>query len=228
MSDRISQFLGQKFVCPQCQSKLKFLRPPTRQLLTCPNCRRKLRLQEQAAAASQDDQIKEAIDSLVSWKSTATKPAYNYEKDPMLDRVDTSSPGIWKFDQPWPNNVHQVVMEGTEVACIPSDIAGTAQARKQMLDGIFRRVTVFRTGQVEEMAVDGHWWDFESHEKKVGILSRPVVRELNRVLTAKRFAARINSIQQTTRDNQEYFELFIDLAIDDSPKQKPITGDRVW
>ena len=228
MSDRISNFLGKKFVCPACESKLKFLRPSTKQLLTCPNCRRKLRLQEKTAAASEDERIQEAIESLVDWQAPDNQPAYDYHKDPRLDRVDSSSPGIWKFDQPWPEHVHQVVFERVDVQCIPSDVEGTVQFRRMLLDGSFRRVTVSRTGGVEEMAVIGHWWDFEPHESKLGILSRAVVRDLNRILTAKRFASRIYCMQETIRQSKQFLELFIDLAVDESPPEKSIIGDRVW
>lgn len=223
MSDRVSQYLGKKFACPGCQAHLKLRRPPTRQLLTCPNCRRKLRLQEQAATESKDDLFKEAIESLVAWRGPDNEP-YNYRKDPRLDRVDTSRPGVWKFDQPWPEHVHQMVIERAEVLFNPFEVDGTVRSRQLLLDGSFRRVTVIRTGEVEEMEVTGHWWDFEPHENKLGLLPRSVVRELNRIVTAKRFAARINCLQQNIHENQEVLELFVDVAIDESPEPKSPIG----
>lgn len=217
MSDQVSQYLGKKYACPECQARLKFRRPPTKQLLTCPNCRRKLRLQDRATAPSQDELIREAIESLVSWKPPDKRP-YVYSQDPRLDRVESPRRGVWKFDQPWPDNIKQVVVERTKVLFYPANVDGTDQSRRLLLDGSFRRVTVAHTRNVEEMEVTGNWWDYQPRESNLGVLARSVVRELNRIVTAKHFAARINCIRKGVHENREVLELFIDLAIQESPK----------
>ncbi len=219
MSDQDSKYLGRKYSCPGCQSKLKFTRPPTSQLLSCPNCRRRLKLQNYAAAASKDEMLKEAIKALVESKVPDVEP-YDYRKDLRLDHVDCSTAGVWKFDQPWPESVHEVVVESAEVLFNPLDTCGVVRARRLLLDGKFRRVTVFRTGQVEEIQVNGHWWDIDLHEGKLGLLSREVVRKLNQRIVARQFAARINRMQQVTRQGQEFLELFVDVAIDESNQKK--------
>ena len=134
MSDQVSQYLGKNFACPECQARLKFRRPPTKQLLTCPNCRRKLRLQEKAAAPSHDELMREAIDALVSWKPPDDKP-YSYGQDPRLDRIDNSRQGIWKFDQPWRQDAQQVVVERAEVQFYPDGIEATDRLRRLLLEG---------------------------------------------------------------------------------------------
>jgi hypothetical protein len=220
MSDRVSKYLGKKYACPGCQAHLRFRRPPKKSLLTCPNCRRKLKLQEQAAHANRDELFQEAIESLVTWKPAVVKP-YNYILDPLLDRVDSSVPGVWKFDQPWPEHVLQIAIERAEVLFYATDIQGTVRSRQQLLDGSFRRVTVERTGEVEEMEVTGHWYDVEPHSTNLGLLSRQTVRQLNRIVTAKKFAARINCVQQAIQDDRNVLELFVDLAVQEPPHQKP-------
>ncbi len=171
-------------------------------------------MQDRAAAASKDELLKEAIESLVDWKEPEKKK-YDYRIDPRLDQVDATTPGLWIFDQPWPENVHEVVMEQIEVFVKPRDTSAIARCRKLMFGGLFRRVTVVRTGVVEQMEVTGHWWDHDPHHAKIGMLSRSVVRELNRNPRGKRFAARINRIQEATYNDQDCLALYIDLAIDD-------------
>jgi uncharacterized protein YbaR (Trm112 family) len=212
MSDQISKYLGKKFSCPECEAQLKFRRPPTKQLLTCPNCRRKLRLHEKAAAPSHEDLLREAIESLVAWKPPDVQP-YDYSLDPRLDQVDSSIPGIWKFDQPWPDGAREIVIERTEVLYYPDDNEHTDRLRRLLLDGTFRRVSVDRTRNVEEMEITGYWWDYQPREGKLGVLARSVVRQLNRIVTAKHFAARINCLQEAIRDDEEILELFVDVAI---------------
>ena len=163
--------------------------------------------------------MKEAIESLVGWKASEKKK-YDYRVDPQLDRVDASTPGRWVFDQPWPENIHDVVMERTEVLFNKRDAQAIARCRKLMFEGLFRRVTVFRTGEVEQIEVTGHWWDHEPHDAKVGMLARSVVRELNRNPRARRFAARINYMQEAMYHDQECLALYIDLAIDERPDWK--------
>lgn len=211
MSNSGSSFLGKKFSCPGCHSKLKFSRPPSSLLYRCPSCRRKLRFQERKAAAEEDDLIKQAIEALVDWK--VPDSSYDYRRDPKLDETDSSQPGYWKFNQPWPCHIFDIVLEGTEVFCNPLDTEGAVRARREMLDGEFRRVSIYRTGQVEEMAVNGHWWQVKLQERKVGILPRAVVRDLNRLTHVKRFTARINSMQLTHRPEGEFVKLFIDVAV---------------
>ena len=219
MANVNSNFVGKKFACPGCQSSLKFTRAPKSLLQKCPNCRRKLRLQEKHAAASQDDLLKDAIESLVDWDSPDENP-YNYRRDPNLDNCDTTTPNIWKFSQPWPENTGELVLENTEVICSFQDANGAMQARELLMNGEFRRVTVFRTGQVEEIEVTGHWYDVHPFERKVGILPRKVVRELNLMPLAKKFTSRINTVHLTVEDDRPVFRLFIDLAIDTSAAKK--------
>lgn len=167
--------------------------------------------------------MRQAIESLVRWKAPEGRP-YDYHRDPRLDRVDDSSPGIWRFDQPWPEYVNHVVVECAEVVFNPTDMLNTYQSRQALLGQTYRRVTVARNGEVEGMDVTGHWWDFRRpYESKVGMLSRSVVRKLNSVVTAKRFAARINSIQKCIVQDREFLELYIDLAIDETPEKKSQT-----
>lgn len=217
MSDQVSKYLGKNFSCPECEAKLKFRRPPTKQLLTCPNCRRKLRLHERAAAPSHEELMREAIEALVSWKPPDDRP-YEYSQDPRLDRVDYSRPGVWKFDQPWSEDAREVVIERTEVLFYAEGREGTDRLRRLLLDGTLRRVTVDRTRNVEEMEITGYWWDYQPREGKLGVLSRTVVRQLNRIVTAKTFAVRINCIQEAVRDDLEILELFVDVAIQDPHK----------
>ncbi len=213
MSEPNSGFLGKKFSCPGCQSNLKFRRAPKSLLQTCPNCRRKLRLQEQAFEASKDDMLRMAIESLVDWNEP-TSQAYDYRTDPLLDRIVCSSENSWKFDQPWPSESHQLVFERAEVLFNPRDMRSITHNRQLFFDGKCRRVTVFRTGEVEQIQVSGHWWDFELHECKLGLLPRWVVRELNLIPKAKVFAARINCLEKTVRADNDFLDLFIDLAIE--------------
>ena len=156
--------------------------------------------------------MREAIDALVSWKPPDDKP-YSYGQDPRLDLVDDSRHGIWKFDQPWPEDALQVVIERAEVLFYPDGMEGTVQLRRHLFEGTLRRVTVDRTRNVEEMEVTGYWWDHQPHEGKLGVLSRRVVRELNRIVTARHFVARINYIQEAIHEDLEVLELFVDLAI---------------
>ena len=211
MSESGSSYLGKKFSCPGCHSSLKFKRPPSSLLYRCPSCRRKLRFQERKAAAEEDDLIKQAIEALVDWK--VPEKTYDYRRDPKLDLLVEGEPGVLQFDQPWPCPIQEIVLEATEVVCNPLDTKGTIHSRQEMLDGEFRRVTIFRTGQVEEMAVNGHWWQVRLQERKVGILPRAVVRELNRMTKVKKFAARIHSMKPTTTDSGNLVELFIDVAV---------------
>lgn len=186
---------------------------------TCPNCRKVLRLHERNAAASKDEALKEALDSLLDWNPPEPRK-YEYGEDPQLDLIDDSNPGIWKFNQPWPENVHQVVVEHAEVSLNPYDIDGSVKPRFRLLDGYHRRVTIFRTGEVEEIAVTGHWWDsreLKPHECHMGVLPRAVVRELNLIPSTPVFAARINSLQKISHKSQDILELFIDIAIDETP-----------
>ena len=219
MADRVSSYLGKKYACPGCHANLKFRRPPTKTLLTCPSCRRKLKLQEQKAVASRDELVREAIDSLVSWRKPE-KRRYEYRLDPKLNNVDSSTPGLWKFDQPWPEHVREIAIERAEVLVFPFDEMGTYQSRTHLVIDKFPRVTVERTGEVEEMEVTAHWYDLEPHDTKVGLLSRQVVRDLNRIVTAKHFAARINCLQQVVREKQPVLELYIDVAVQELPQQK--------
>lgn len=219
MSDRDVRVFGKKYACPGCHSILKFRRPPRSLFQTCPHCRRMLRIQERAAAASHDDEIRDAIDSLTDW-DVPEQPVYDYHRDPQLDNIDESVPNIWKFDQPWPEHVGKIVGENIEVTVNPFDAEGVARTRLNLLDGIHRRVTVYRTGEVEEMAVDGHWWNDEygePQEQRLGILTRAVVRDLNRIHNARQFVARINNLKRTVRQDLEILDLFIDLAIDEKP-----------
>jgi hypothetical protein len=222
MSNRDTRVFGQKYACPGCHSLLKFRQPPKSALHTCPHCRRILKLQERKAAASEDDLLKEALDSLLSW-NPEDKPVYEYARDPRLDELDDSRPGLWTFRQPWPEHVHQVVMERTKVAIDPSDPSGCLQHRRCLLKGYHRRVTVYRTGEVEEIAVTGHWWerrDQMHHECRLGILPRKVVRELNRIPSTPVFAARINCLQKSELQGYPVLDLFIDLAVDETPVKK--------
>lgn len=216
MSDNQSRYLGKKYSCPGCNSQLKFRRAPTTLLQTCPNCRRKLRLQDREAAANDDELLRAAIDSLVSWKEPDDQP-YDYRRDPKLDLANETEPGIFKFDQPWPESAGDIVFQDAEVLFNPEDTYGTVLARKALFEGQFRRVTAVRTGQVEEMAVIGHWWGLESHQAKIGLLARSVVRELNRILTAKNFAAVINRVEKTTIASKRHLNFYVDLAVDTTP-----------
>ena len=113
-----------------------------------------------------------------------------------------------------------MIAKNIEVAFNPHDVTGSARTRFELLDGIHRRVTVHRTGEVEEIAVEGHWWNDEfgePREQRLGLLSRAIVRELNRLHAARHFAARINRLRRALFRNCEILELFIDLAIDESP-----------
>ena len=211
MTESGSSYLGKKFSCPGCQSNLKFSRPPSSMLYRCPSCRRKLRFQERKAAAEKDVLVKQAIDALVDWQRP--EESYDYRIDPKLDSIVESTPGILKFDQPWPNEVKDIVLEATEVVCSPHDTNGTVLSRKEMLAGEFRRVTIYRTGQVEEMGVNGHWIKVGHQERKVGVLPRKIVRELNRLTSVKRFAARINSMKMSEGTDSGFVELFIDVAV---------------
>lgn len=156
--------------------------------------------------------MREAIEALVSWKPPDDKP-YSYGQDPRLDRVDNSQHGIWKFDQPWREDAQQVVIERAEVHFYPDNTEGTVRLRRLLLEGTLRRVTVERTRNVEEIEVTGYWWDYQPHEGKLGVLSRRVVRELNRIVSARHFVAKINCIQEAIRDDLEVLELFVDVAI---------------
>ena len=211
MSDSGSSYLGKKFSCPGCQSSLKFSRPPSSMLYRCPSCRRKLRIQERQAAAENDELVKQAIDALVDWK--LPDKSYDYRIDPKLDRVDKSTPGVLKFNQPWPGDIKEIVFEKTEVVCNPHDTNGAVRSRREMIDGEFRRVDIYRTGQVEEMAVNGHWWQVRPQARKVGILPRSIVRELNRMTNVTSFAARINSMHLPQSKSEDPIALFIDVAI---------------
>ena len=219
MANTNSSFVGKNFSCPGCQSNLKFTRAPKSLLQKCPNCRRKLRLQEKEAAASQDDLLKEAIDSLVDWEVTSKK-AYNYRVDPILDQCVCPEPNVWKFDQPWPKNTGEILLKNSEVVYYAADGSGSAKARELLMNGTFKRVTAFRTGQVEELEVTGHWYDVHPYERKVGVLPRKVVRELNLIPEAKKFAARINTIELVVEDAVPVYKLFIDLAIDTTPAKR--------
>lgn len=226
MANLNSNYVGKQFSCPLCQSNLKFTRAPKSLLQKCPNCRKRLRLQEKKAAASKDKLLQEAIDSLVDWTEPEKKSPYNYRLDPALDRCEMPKANHWKFAQPWPEYTGDVVMENVEVFSSFSDASGALQARQSLVNGKFRRVTVFRTGQVEEIEVTGHWYDVHPFEHKVGILQRKVVRELNKNPLAKKFAARINTIQLAMHDDQPYYQLFIDLAIDTTPSTNRYRGTR--
>ena len=223
MSGRDVRVFGRRFACPGCHALLRFQRPPTSLLQTCPNCRKVLKLQERQAAANHDEELKAALDSLSSWKPKEKKNV-EYNRDPRLDVIDDSISGLWQFDQPWPAHTGDVVLDRVEVLV---DAAYGDEARRQrhsLLHGYHRRVSVFRTGEVEEIAVTGHWWehrDHQSHEGSMGALPRPVVRELNRIPSTPAFAARINCFRQTPESN--ILELFIDLAIDNTPRQKKKT-----
>lgn len=223
MSKQTSSIIGKKFSCPGCQSNLKFRRPPKRLLQTCPHCRRRLRLQDEAAAKAKDELVREAIELLVNSREPIEKK-YDYARDPLLDTVDNSSPGIWRFDQPWPQTIQEVIIENVEVVCHRIDDDRELQARKSLLNGTFKRVTVFRTGKVEQMAVTGHWWDHTHHQAKLGLLERKIVRELNRRPLAKKFAARINHVDQVVRDKKEWLQFYVDLAIDKNEDAKPKPG----
>ena len=216
MSENHSQYLGKKYSCPGCHRQLKFRRPPTTLLQTCPNCRRKLRLQDREAAANDDALLREAIDSLVKWQKPEDKP-YEYRRDPKLDVMTEQKNGVFQFKQPWPESAGEVVYENAEVLFNHEDSYGTVLARKALFEGEFRRVSVVRTGQVEEMAVIGHWWGLEPHQAKVGFLPRSIVRALNRVVTAKNFAAIIDRIERTTIASKRHLNFFINLAIDKTP-----------
>ena len=63
------------------------------------------------------------------------------------------------------------------------------------------------------MEVTGYWWDYQPRAGGLGVLPRRVVRELNRIVTARHFVARINCIQKAILDDQEILELFVDVAI---------------
>jgi hypothetical protein len=217
--------MGKKYSCPGCHSKLKFTRPPTSQMLKCPNCRRKLRIQAYEAAAGHDELVKQAIQSLVKWNAPEDQP-YDYRRDPGLDDFDDSQQGIWKFNQPWPEHTGEVVYENAEVLCNPNDITGAVHFRRMLRDNKFRRVTIYRTGEVEQMEVTGHWWDHEPHEGRIGLLPRVVVRQLNRLITARGFAARINTLKLVNRDGQDLVEVYIDIAVDLSAKRKHQSGIR--
>jgi len=222
MPENHSQYLGKKYSCPGCHRQLKFRRPPTTLLQTCPNCRRKLRLQDREAAASNDELLREAIDSLIKWEEPTDEP-YEYRRDPKLDVITELDGGIFQFNQPWPEVAGEVVYENAEVLFNHEDSYGSVLARKAMFEGQFRRVTVVRTGQVEEMAVMGHWWGPEHHEAKIGLLERSVVRILNRIVTAKNFVAIINRIERTTIASKRHLNFFVNLAIDTTPgKSKPL------
>ncbi len=219
MSNRDSRVFGQKYSCPGCNSLLKFRRPPRTLVQTCPNCRRILRLREKAAESKKDDQLKEALDALAEWTEPDETP-YQYYADPKLDEMDKSTPGIWKFDQPWPPDTQQIVAENVEVIFNPLDVQANMRWRVRLLKGFHRRVTIHRTGEVEEIEVDGLWWDGHNgqpQERKLGLLSRAQVRELNRLTYAKNFASRINQLRKTIRDNQAILELYIDIAIAPAP-----------
>jgi hypothetical protein len=219
MANTNSNFVGKKFSCPGCQSKLKFTRTPKSVLQKCPNCRRRLRLQERQAAADQDELLKEAIESLIDWDAPEPK-LYNYRMDPALDQCDSSDSAIWTFDQPWPKNTGEIVLENTEVLLNKNDLSGPLRSREMMMNGKYKRVTAFRTGQVEEIEVSGHWFDVTPFEQKVGILPRSVVRQVNRIPDAKRFTARINNIRLSVEAGVSIYELFIDMAIDTTPVPK--------
>ena len=180
-------------------------------LYRCPSCRRKLRFQERQAAAEKDVLVKQAIDALVN--SQRAEESYDYRIDPKLDSIVEAKPGILKFDQPWPDKVEDVVLEATEVVCNTHDTHGALLSRKELLRGEFRRVTIYRTGQVEEMGVNGHWVKVAHQERKVGVLPRKIVRELNRMTSVKRFAARINSMKWSGGVEDGLVELFIDVAV---------------
>lgn len=225
MSSLNSSYVGKKFACPGCQSNLKFRRPPKTLLQTCPHCRRKLRLQDEAAAAAKDDLVRMAIESLVNSREPVEKP-YDYARDPLLDTVDDSMPGIWKFDQPWPQTVDEILIENAEVVCHPLDEQRAMQSRKMFLGGKYKRVTVFRTGQVEQMQVSGHWWDHQPHEMKLGLLARSIVRELNRRPLAKQFVARVNHVNRVLCDKKEIFEMFVDVALDNPEATKKAPANK--
>lgn len=214
MTDSQSRYIGKKFNCPSCQSSLKFSRPSSSMLYRCPSCRRKLRLQERQAAAEKDALVQQAIDALVDWQ--LPEKSYDYRTDPDLDRVVESHPGVLIFDQPWPARVGDIVLEAAEVICNPSDVNGAVLSRKELACGEFRRVTIYRTGQVEEMAVNGHWLKITPQEHKVGVLPRKVVRELNRLTSVKKFAARINSMKISRDSSDALVELYIDVAVAES------------
>ncbi len=223
MSDQNTTYIGKKFACPGCRSNLKFRRPPKSLLYTCPSCRKKLRLQDEAAAAAKDEMVKMAIESLVNSREAIEKP-YDYTRDPKLDTVENPQPGVWLFEQPWPKSVDEIVVENAEVICHPMDEDRAMGSRKIFLEGKFRRVTVFRTGQVEQMQVSGHWWDFEPRESKLGLLSRSIVRQINKHPLAKQFAARVNHVNRLIRDHKERFEFYVDIAIDRPEELKNKTG----
>ena len=139
MSNRDSRVFGKKYACPGCNSLLKFKRPPRTVVHTCPNCRRILRLRAEAAAGKQDEQLQTAIDALAEWKMPEEKKPYDYHTDPLLDEIDTSSQGVWQFDQPWPPKTLQKVSERAEVNFNPDDADTNMLWRKRLLDGFYRR-----------------------------------------------------------------------------------------
>ena len=215
MAKRDSIVFGRKYSCPGCNSQLKFKRPPTKSVYNCPNCRRLLRLREKQKAAGSDDALNAAIGSLLDDESSRSA---DYEHDRRLDRLKESrQQGTLLFDQPWPGSIAAVVLEAAEVVLNQFDFEAIALARQKMFDGFLRRVTVYRTGEVEDYAVTGHWRNRSGaapEHAHVGKLPRSVGRQLNKYGAQRIIEARINRMSKSGDvQGNRFVKLFIDLAV---------------
>ena len=181
-----------------------------------------LRLRDNIAAADGDNDIQSAIDEFVSRESPEPVQV-EYEEDPRLDTYTKTESGVVRFEQPWPDGTGELLLECTEVAHYPFNLEGNMLERTRLLDGIHRRVTLERTGEVEDIAVVGHWRTakFQPLESGIiGCLPRPVVRQLDREHLFATYAGRIHSAQRAVVDNQAIFQVFIDVAIESEDRRR--------
>ncbi len=192
---------------------MRFKRIPTRLVQTCPNCRRLLRLQDKMSVA-EGDQLQLIIDEFVS-RDRLQAPHIAYADDPRLDQVTTTEDGVLHFQQPWPEGFTDVLYEHTEVELNPHNEPGNITQRQHLLRGYLRRVTVERTGEIEQMTIIGHWRDRQDdreNEGVVGLLPRKIVRELNRLPYSTLYAAKINSAVWVRDHERDLIELYVDVA----------------
>ena len=223
MSNSSARQVGKRFSCPGCDALLKFKRLPTRLVQTCPNCRRLLRIQDKISSAGENRDLQAAIDEFVS-RETLHVREIEYEEDPRLDQITTTESGVLQFNQPWPPGFDQVLLEQLEVLPNPHNLEGNTDKRQRLLSGFHRRVSMERTGEVEEIAIIGHWRDHQdgrANEGVLGTLARKIVRQLNKLPIDTVYAARINSAQWTIDDDKEFVEMFVDVAKSSSQKRSP-------
>ena len=214
-----------KISCPGCDALLKFKRIPTRLVQPCPNCRRLLRLQDMMSVAQQGDDLQSVIDDFVSREPTHHAPTQSYEEDPRLDETVAKAPGILQFNQPWPDNFHHILYNKVNVVANPFNLEGNMFRRQQLLKGYHRRVTVVRTGEVEEMVVVGHWHDRNDdgvNDGVIGTLPRTMVRELNRLPIETEYSARINYVQWRREGKTQLLDIYVDVAKNkvDAPRRR--------